>query len=89
MIRKFFSPPVFESDADNFRAKFINGFAWFGILALIFAIASGGLNFRANTTDAVLLGLVGVLGLALYFLHKGSINTSGSIIIVLGWLGLT
>jgi GAF domain-containing protein len=89
MIRKFFSPPVFESDADNFRAKFINGFAWFGILVLIFAIASGGLNFRTSTTDTVLLGLVGVLGLALYFLHRGSINTSGSIIIVLGWFGLT
>lgn len=28
MIRRFFSPPVFEKEEDNFRAKFINDFAW-------------------------------------------------------------
>ena len=28
MIRRFFSPPVFDKEEDNFRARFINGFAW-------------------------------------------------------------
>ncbi len=28
MIKRLFSPPVFDNEEDNFRAKFINGFAW-------------------------------------------------------------
>jgi hypothetical protein len=38
MIRRFFSPPVFEKEEDNFRAKFVNGFAWMAIVLLTLAM---------------------------------------------------
>ena len=34
MIKRFFSPPEFENDDDNFRARFLNVFAWV-VIALI------------------------------------------------------
>jgi GAF domain-containing protein len=89
MIRKFFSPPVFEKEDDNFRAKFINGFAWVVIGLLTFAILNNGFDFRFNSTDTILFALVAVQGIALYLLKKGNILTSGRIIIILGWIGLS
>ena len=91
MIQRLFSPPNFEKDEDNFRAKFINGFAWIVIILLAFAIISY-LNSKADpnasSTIAILVGLIIVLFTSLYFLHKGNLNLSGMIIVVLGWLGL-
>lgn len=89
MIRKFFSPPVFEKDEDNFRARFINGFAWVVIGLLLYIIFSGGLDFTSSATDPILLALVLVQALALYLLRTGKVLASGSIIVVLGWIGLT
>ena len=89
MIRKFFSPPVFEKEEDNFRARFINGFAWVVIGLLLYIIFSGGLDFTSNPTDTILLALVLVQALALYLLRTGKVLASGSIIVVLGWIGLT
>ena len=89
MIRNFFSPPVFEKEDDNFRAKFINGFAWVVIGLLTFAILTNGFDFRFNSTDTILFALVAVQGIALYLLKKGNILTSGRIIIILGWIGLS
>lgn len=89
MIKKFFSPPVFDRDEDNFRARFINGFAWIVIGLLGVVVLDGGINFQTFTTDLVLLGLIGVQGLSLYLLRKGNINLSGLIIISLSWIGLT
>lgn len=89
MIRNFFSPPEFEKEEDNFRARFINGFAWVAIGLLILVILSGGLTFTFNSTDTILLALVAVQGFALYLLHKGNVLASGGMIVVLGWIGLT
>jgi GAF domain-containing protein len=90
MIRKFFSPPVFHDDEEDFRARFINGFAWFVIGLLIAAIfLSDGLDLRTSTTDFVLIGLIVVQGIALYLLRKEKIVASGLIIVALGWIGLT
>jgi len=89
MIRKFLSPPVFEKEDDNFRARFINGFAWVAIGLLTIVILSDGLDFTINSTDTILLAIAIVQGVALYLLRKGNILASGRIIVVLGWIGLT
>jgi GAF domain-containing protein len=88
MMRRFFSPPVFEKEEDNFRAKFINGFAWTVIVLLLLAIAPHLLGNSLNFTIPVFSGLILVMITALYLLHRGNVNTSGMIIVVLGWLGI-
>src|SRR5215510_417466 len=87
MIRKFFSPPVFENDEDNFRAKFINGFAWFAIFLLAFAMIPYLGKPAVDLTLPILAGLIAVSVATLYLLHRRNIEASGLLIIVLGWLG--
>jgi len=88
MIQRFFSPPAFERDEDNFRAKFIYYFIWIALVSLVIVISQ---YLRRPTTDLtvpVLAGLIAVLIAAMYLLQKRNINASGLLIIVLGWLGL-
>ncbi len=91
MIKRLFSPPVFNNEEDNFRAKFINGFAWIVILLLAVALTP---NFGPNagphtrTTIGVLSGLILVMFIALYLLRRGNLSLSGVIIVTLGWLGM-
>jgi GAF domain-containing protein len=89
MIRSFFSPPVYEQGDKNFRAKFINGFAWSVIVLLLLVIAIHLLGKPKNFTVAIFSSLIGVMLLALYLLRKGNVEASGTIIIVLGWLGVS
>src|SRR3972149_1518882 len=91
MIKRLFSPPVFDNAEDNFRAKFINGFAWIVIVLLSAALIPNlGPNADENspTTIIVVTGLIFVMFLSLYALHRGSLHISGLIIVILGWLGL-
>jgi len=91
MIKRLFSPPVFDNEEDNFRARFINGFAWIVIAVLTIALIPNlGLNVDENssTTTIVITGLILVMFLSLYLLHSKHLNASGSVIVVLGWLGL-
>ncbi len=91
MIKRLFSPPVFDNEDDNFRAKFINGFAWSVILLLtISLIPALGPNAdeNASTTIIFLAGLILVMILSLYILRRGNLNVSGLIIVTFGWLGL-
>lgn len=89
MIRKFFSPPVFDTEEDNFRARFINGFAWVVILLLGIFMLNNGISLQGFTTDIVLLGLIAVQGISIYLLRKGRVTASGLIIVILSWIGLT
>jgi GAF domain-containing protein len=89
MIRRLFSPPVFEAEDKNFRARFINGFAWSVITLLLLVIVFQLLGEPKNFTVAIFSGLIVVMLLALYLLHRGHIDASGTIIIVLGWLGVS
>jgi GAF domain-containing protein len=88
MIRRLFSPPTFEQEGKNFRAKFINGFAWIVILLLLLVLIPqlGHPNFF---TIAVFSGLIAVMAIALYLLHRGKVEASGIMIVVLGWLGVS
>ncbi len=66
MIRRFLSPPHFEDDDENFRAKFINGFGLILIgLLIVGMIPYLGLDVF-NFTLVVLSGLIGVMILSLY-----------------------
>lgn len=88
MIRKFFSPPAFQSDDDTFRAKFINAFAWVGILALLTAMIPYVIDPGGDLTVIILSGLILVLLLSLRLLRKGNVNASAWVIVLLGWLGI-
>jgi GAF domain-containing protein len=87
MIKRFFNPPVFDNDEDNFRAKFINGFAWLATLVLLFVLSQYLGKSAVDLTVPILAGLTAVSVVALYLLRRGNINASGLLIVVLGWLG--
>jgi GAF domain-containing protein len=88
MNRKFFNPPRFEKDEDNFRARFINGFAWIAIFLLMLALLPYLRESATDFTVPILSGLILVMVGSLYLLRRGYIAASGTAIIVLGWLGL-
>jgi GAF domain-containing protein len=88
MIRRFFDPPVFDQEELNFRAKFINGFAWSVIALLALAMLPHLLGTPKNLTIAVFSGLIVVMLVALFVLKRGYVDASGTIIILLGWLGV-
>lgn len=89
MIRRFLSPPHFENEDDNFRARYIHGFG----LILIVLLVIGTIPYLGqsvfNFTLVVLPSLIGVTALSLYLLRKGYLIQSGIILIVLTWVGLT
>jgi GAF domain-containing protein len=89
MIRKLFSPPVYEQEDKNFRAKFINAFAWSVIGLLLLAMAPHIFGAAKNFSIAIYSGLIVVMLLALLLLRRGKVEASGAIIIVLGWLGVS
>jgi GAF domain-containing protein len=89
MIRRFLTPPHFEKSEDNFRAKFINGFGWILIVLLLLGMIPFLLTDSTNFTLIVLAALIGVMVLSLYLLHRGYVTQSGSILVVLTWLGIT
>ena len=89
MMRKLLSPPVFEQEDQNFRARFINGFAWSVIGLLLLAITPHLLGGSKNFTVVIFFGLILGMLVALYLLRRGEVNTSGLIMIILGWIGVT
>jgi GAF domain-containing protein len=88
MIGRFFSPPQFENDEDNFRARFINGFAWSAIALLTLALTAYLFRSATDFTVPILAGLILLMATALYLVRSGRIAASGMSIVVLGWLGL-
>jgi GAF domain-containing protein len=88
MMRRLFSPPVFQQEEKNFRAKFINAFAWSVILLLLLALVPQ-IGNPKNFSIAVFSGLIVVMAIALYLLHRGNVEASGIMIVVLGWLGVS
>jgi hypothetical protein len=89
MIRRLFSPPLYAQEDKNFRAKFINAFAWSAIGLLLLAMAPHIFGAAKNFSIAIYSGLVTVMLLALFLLRRGNVEASGTTIIVLGWLGVS
>lgn len=91
MIKRLFSPPIFDNDEDNFRAKFLNGFALTVIVLLTAALLPNfgpGADANARTTIIVVTSLIFIMFVAILVLRRGYLGMSGSIVVVLGWLGL-
>ena len=89
MIRRLFSPPVFQEDDRNFRARFINIFAWSVIVLLLTDIGFQLLTGPKNFTVIILSGLIVVMLIALYLLRRGLVVASGMVILLLSWLGVS
>lgn len=89
MIKSLFSRPTFEQEDEDFRAKFINGFAWGAIALLLLAILSRLFAGPQSFTLGMLSGMILVMLIALYLLRRGQVGASGVMIIVLGWLGIS
>ncbi|HEY3476623.1 MAG TPA: GAF domain-containing protein, partial [Anaerolineales bacterium] len=89
MIKRLFTAPVFEQEEKNFRAKFINGFAWSVIGLLLLAMTPHVLGNAKNFTITIFSALIVVMLIALYLLRRGYVDASGTIIIILGWLGVS
>jgi len=90
MIKRLFSPPVFDNEEDNFRAKFINGFAWIIIILLSLSLIPAlgpNADENAGTTVIFLASLILVSFVSLYTLRRGNLNVSASILVILSWLG--
>jgi len=90
MIKRLFGPPVFDNEVDNFRAKFINAFAW--IVIFIFALSlipnlGPYADENAGTTVIFLASLIFVFIVSLYLLKAGNLNASGTVIVAFSWLG--
>ena len=88
MIRKFFSPPIFDTPEQNYRARFVNGFSWIAmaltiIIAIIIAITG-----YTDYTLYVLIGLVIVFALTIILLRYRFLNASAVTLVVLTWLGI-
>lgn len=88
MIKEFFKPPRFDSDEENFRAKFINGFAWVGVPLLAIGIIAYLRSPSGDLTILILSGMIVLLLLARFLLQKGMVTTAGWVITVLGWTGI-
>jgi GAF domain-containing protein len=88
MIKKLLSAPQFDDLEDDFRARFINGFAWISIVLIttitILIAATGATDF----TLYVLIGLVFVFALTILLLRRRRLNQSAGVLIVLTWLGI-
>ena len=89
MIRRLLTPPHFDTDDENFRARFINGTAWIILFLLGISIIPQALKATPDLTIVVLPALMGVMVLSLYLLRKRYLGPSGLIIIILTWIGIT
>ena len=91
MIRRLLSilsAPQFDDLEQDFRARFINGFAWSAMILLIFGTLIVAFTGFTNYTIYVLLGLISVFALTIVLLKKRMVNLSAVVVVVLTWLGI-
>jgi GAF domain-containing protein len=89
MIKRLITPPQYEIEEDNFRAKFIHVSAWLILLILAASMVFQLFKKTPDLTIVVLPALMGVMVLTLYALHMGYLKLSGMLIVVLTWIGIT
>ena len=88
MIRRLLSAPRFDDMEQDFRAKFVNGFAWIAMLLIsTVAIVVAATGFT-NYTLYVLIGLALVFAITIVMLRYKLLNLSSIIVVVLTWLGI-
>ena len=88
MIRRLLSAPRFDDLEEDFRAKFVNGFAWTAmILISTVAIIVAATGFT-DYTLYVLIGLALVFAVTIVLLKYRLLNLSSIMVVVLTWLGI-
>ena len=88
MIRKFFSPPVFENEEDNFRARFLNNFMWVVLLLLIPSTILYIINPGDPYTVPILLSLIAFVLFSIVLLRQRYVNGSAWFAVLLLWLSI-
>lgn len=88
MIRKFFSPPVFEREEDNFRARFLNNFMWVVLLLLIPSTILYIINPGDPYTVPILLSLIAFVLFSIVLLRRRYVNGSAWFAVLLLWLSI-
>ncbi|MEP6895208.1 MAG: GAF domain-containing protein [Chloroflexota bacterium] len=86
MIKEFFSPPHFDDEDQNTKARFLNGISWIVIglvLAIIPLIIAAGYQ---DFTVSVLLGIIVAFGIAIFLLKRKYLNSAAIIVITLASL---
>lgn len=88
MIRRLLRPPHFDDLEQDFRAKFINGFAWIAMALIIIVTVLVAITGFTDYTVYVLIGLILVFALTLVLLRKKLLNLSAVTLVVLTWVGI-
>ncbi len=88
MIKRLLSAPRFDDMEQDFRAKFVNGFAWIAMLLIsTVAIVVAATGFT-DYTLYVLIGLALVFAITIVMLKYRLLNLSSIMVVVLTWLGI-
>jgi GAF domain-containing protein len=88
MIRRLFSAPRFDDLEQDFRAKFVNGFAWIALILIsTVAIVVAATGFT-DYTLYVLIGLALVFASTIVMLRYRLLYLSSIMVVILTWLGI-
>ena len=88
MIRRLFSAPRFDDLEQDFRAKFVNGFAWIAMILIgIVAVVVAATGFT-DYTLYVLIALVLVFAITIVLLRYRMLYLSSMVVVILTWLGI-
>jgi GAF domain-containing protein len=88
-LRKLLIPPVFDSEEENSKARFLNGFSWITIALLLVAIVLISATGFVLYTIIVLIGLLAIFSLTLFLLRKRLLTLGGITVVTLAWIGIT
>jgi len=88
MIRRFLSPPIFDTPEQNYRARFVNGFSWIAMALTIIIAVIIAITGYTDYTLYVLIGLVMVFALTIILLRYRFLHASAVTLVVLTWLGI-
>ena len=89
MIRRILTVPRYESEDENFRAKFSNAFGFTLLALLVVALIPQLIKSTADYTWIVLLGLITVTIISLYLTRTRRLNLSAILLVMLTWSGIT
>ena len=89
MIRRILTVPRYESEDENFRAKFSNAFGFTLLALLVVALIPQLIKSTADYTWIVLLGLIAVTIISLYLTRTRRLNLSAILLVMLTWSGIT
>jgi len=88
MIRRILSAPRFDDLEQDFRAKFVNGFAWIAMILISAGAIIVAVTGFTDYTLYVLIGLALVFAVAIVLLKYRLLNLSSILVVVLTWLGI-